>query len=168
MGAFWVNSADQRCASWARKPNVETCSFDVWPDPDLTSDLFKQNCWCFCWCLVQSFRFQFSGFLRPSVRELDRGQNLPPPPAGRVRPNTPAGRGLSQSPNVKCQHVPNVTIFYYFTWHVTSSVTLRSRFRNKIGKAIKWRFNFESPWSFESHRLVITHTTWYKRCKAIC
>ena len=42
---------------------------------------------------LRAFVCRFSVFLRPSVRELDRGAESAPP-AGRVRANTPAGRGL--------------------------------------------------------------------------
>ena len=51
-------------------------------------------------CLVESFRLPFSRIsttIRSGVRQ--GGQNLPPPPAGRVRPNTPAGRGLKKRVN---------------------------------------------------------------------
>ena len=37
----------------------------------------------------------FSSFYDQPFGSLTRGHNLPPPPAGRVRPNTSAGRGLT-------------------------------------------------------------------------
>ena len=54
-------------------------------------------------CLVENFRLPFfPSFYDHPFRDhpLDRGQNLPPPPAGRVRQNTLAGRWFTREPTM--------------------------------------------------------------------
>ena len=74
---------------------METCSFDLSSDAELTSDLFKQNVSVPQIRLVEISRLPFfTSFYDHPFGSQTGGQNLPPPPAGRVRSNTPAGRGL--------------------------------------------------------------------------
>ena len=90
--------------------------FDHWPEFDQTWELSS-----FFNCLEsthQELPFAFlPTSLRPSVRELDRGKAKlappPPSPAGLVRPNAPAGRGLK---NVFYNLLCLRQLVFFVTW----------------------------------------------------
>ena len=74
--------------------NPKTLISDLWPDLDLTCDLLK--------FLMRIGIFSFRAFDRrlarlaaPISSGVRQGGRICSPPAGRVRLNTPAGRGLS-------------------------------------------------------------------------